>query len=262
MKKGTLTILGCGGSGGVPLIGNLWLDCGPNEPKNKRTRCSIAVETEETTLIVDTGPDFYHQYNRENLRVPDGIIYTHEHADHVAGIDELRVLMRVHKQTFDVFSNAQTLTNLKSRVPYMFEDVHGGFYPAVCNAHEIEFYKDYTIGDIQYSTHELDHTTLSAVGLRFGNIGYSMDFKRLDDKAIDALKGVDIWIADCLGYLSDDNPVHANLAELQRVNDIIGAKEVYLSDMSPRMDYKTLCDTLPEGYKPAYDGLKLEITWP
>ncbi|MEM6781887.1 MAG: MBL fold metallo-hydrolase [Pseudomonadota bacterium] len=260
--KGTLTILGCGGSGGVPLIGNRWLDCDPSEPKNRRTRCSAAITTDKTTLVIDTGPDFSEQFNRENLNTPDAILYTHEHADHVAGIDELRVLMRLEQKTFDVYSNAETLKSLKERVGYMFESRNNGFYPAVCNPKEIGFYKDYTIGDISFSTHELDHTNLSAVGYRFGNVAYSLDFKRLDDQAIEALKGVDIWIADCLGYKSDGNPVHANLDEIYRVNEIIGAKEVYLSDMSPRMDYQTLLSELPQGYKPAYDGLQVEITWP
>lgn len=262
MTKATLTILGCGGSGGVPLIGNIWRACDPNEPKNRRTRCSVAVRTDNSFVIVDTGPDFREQCNRQGVEdAPTGIIYTHEHSDHVAGIDELRILQRVHKTKFDVYSNQKTIDNLLERFPYMFEDRANGFYPAVCNAHILNYGESYTIGDIAFSTFEMDHTTLSAVGLRFGNVGYSVDFNILDDKAIKALKGVDTWIADAAGYDSDANPVHANLEEIYRINAEIGAKTVYLTDMPPTMDYQTLLTELPEGYKPAYDGLQLDVEW-
>ena len=260
--KAAFKILGCGGSGGVPLIHNVWGECDPQDPKNRRTRCSAAVITNSTTVIIDTGPDFKYQFNREDLKTPHGIIYTHEHSDHVAGIDELRTLQRLTQKKFDVYADKTAMTEIQRRFHYMFEDRENGFYPSVCHSHTVEYGDDYKIGNVQFSTYEMDHTTIPALGLRFGNLGYSVDFKTLDDSAIEALKGVDIWIADASGYHSDTNPVHANLEEIYRINTIIGAKEVYLTDMPPTMDYKTLINELPEGYKPAYDGLTLEITWP
>lgn len=260
--KGMLTILGSGAAGGVPLITNKWGVCDPDEPKNKRMRASVAVTSDTTTVIVDTGPDFLHQFNRANLKTPKAVIYTHEHSDHVAGIDELRTLQRLKQRKFDIYSNRKTLNNLHERYDYMFEDRDEGFYPAVCEPHELAYGQSYQIGDIAFNTYEMDHTTLSSVGLRFGNVGYSVDFKKLDDTAIEALKGIDTWIADCAGYNSDTNPVHAGLNELYRINEIVQAKAVYLTHMPPTMDYQTLLSELPEGYKPAYDGLQVEITWP
>lgn len=260
--NGTLTILGCGAAGGVPLITNRWGACDPEESKNKRLRCSAAVSTENSTVIIDTGPDFLHQFNREDLAIPDGVIYTHEHSDHVSGIDELRFLQRIAQRKFDIYTNRKTLDNLHDRYRYMFEDRDNGFYPSVCIGHELDYEQAYMIGDIPFTTYEMDHTTLSSVGLRFGNVGYSVDFKRLDEQAINALKGIDIWIADSAGYDSDSNPVHASLSELYRINDQIGAKEVYLTHMPPTMDYQTLVNDLPEGYKPAYDGMTVDILWP
>ncbi len=260
--NGKLIILGCGAAGGSPLITNRWVDCDPGEPKNRRMRCSVAVVTDQSTLIVDTGPDFLQQFNREDLSVPEGVIYTHEHSDHVSGIDELRFLQRITKRKFNIYSNRKTIDNLACRYDYMFQDRDNGFYPAVCDAHELDYGSDYTIGDIAFTTYELDHTTLSSVGLRFGNLGYSVDFKRLDDAAIQTLKGVETWVADCAGYNNPDNPVHADLSEIYRVNEQIGAKEVILTHMPPTMDYQTLRSELPEGYKPAYDGMQLDIRWP
>lgn len=259
--RGKLTILGCGGSGGVPLILNEWGVCDPLEPRNRRTRCSAAVTTDTTTVIIDTGPDIHTQFNRENLKIPDGIIYTHEHSDHIAGIDELRTLQRLSKRKFDVYGDTDSMAEIMRRVPYMFEDRENGFYPAVCIPHTVAYGREYVIGDIRFSTYRMDHTTLTALGLRFGTVGYSVDFKRLDAAAIDALKGVDVWIADCAGYKSDTNPVHANLEEIYRINDTIKARQVYLTDMPPTMDYQTLLAELPKGYAPAYDGLSIDITF-
>jgi len=258
--KTELIILGCGSSAGVPAITNRWGNCDPDEPKNRRTRPSIAIVNRDTTLIVDTGPDFREQYNREKLNGLTGIIYTHTHADHVHGIDELRTLQRLMKMKFPLHGTALTIRDLQERFGYLFTDKDGGFYPAAASAQEINYFKDYTVGNIPFHTFEQDHGTMSSLGLRVGNIGYSTDMKRLNDQSIETLTGIDIWIADAAANDQIGNPVHACIDEVIQMNQKIGAREVYLTHLPPTMDYQTLMRDLPEGYKPAYDGLRLEIT--
>ncbi len=257
---GKLIILGCGSSAGVPAIGNWWGECDPSDKRNHRTRPSIALQTDSTLIIVDTGPDFREQMNRENLGVPDAIILTHEHSDHVNGIDELRVLQRLNnKRKFPVYATDETIERLKKRVDYMFKDSENGFYPSVCNPVILEMGQTTTIGDVTFTPFEQDHGTISSLGLRVGNIGYSTDVKRLDEAAYAVLKGVETWIVDGAGYHSDTNPVHANIKEVIEMNGKIGAKQVILTHLPPTMDYKTLLNELPPGIIPATDGLTLDF---
>jgi phosphoribosyl 1,2-cyclic phosphate phosphodiesterase len=258
---GKLTILGCGSSAGVPAIGNYWGACDPNDPRNMRTRPSISLQTEKTLIIVDTGPDFREQLNRENLGCPDAIIITHEHADHVNGIDELRTLQRRNDmRKFPMYSIPKTLDGLRARLSYMFEETENGFYPAVCEPIVLDMNKPITIGDITLTPFLQDHGTLDSIGLRVGNIGYSTDVKRLDDAAFQTLQGIETWIVDAAGYHSDTNPVHANLKEVYAMNERIGAQTVILTHLPPTMDYKTLMKELPEEYFPAIDGMAISLT--
>lgn len=257
---GKLIILGCGSSAGVPAIGNWWGACDPHDPRNRRTRPSISLQTEKTLIIVDTGPDFREQMNRENLGCPDAVIITHEHSDHVNGIDELRTLQRRHNmRRFPIYGSKETIDNLKNRVDYMFTDSENGFYPAVCDPVLMTMGQAVTIGDITLTPFDQDHGTLNSIGLRVGTVGYSTDVKRLDEAAFTVLKGIETWIVDGAGYHSDTNPVHANIKEIIAMNQIIGAKDVILTHMPPTMDFKTLSAELPPGYRPATDGLVLPL---
>jgi phosphoribosyl 1,2-cyclic phosphate phosphodiesterase len=256
--EGELIILGCGSSAGVPAIGNWWGACDPNEERNHRTRPSIALRTQNTLVIVDTGPDFREQMNRANLGCPDAIIITHEHSDHTSGIDELRTLQRRHDmRRFAMYANDVTLDALYTRFDYMFRDSENGFYPAVCDPAPLTMGAAVTIGDITFAPFEQDHGTISSVGLRIGNIGYSTDVKRLDDAAYAALDGVDTWIVDGAGYHSKTNPVHASIDEVIGMNKRIGAARVILTHLPPTMDYQTLIKELPDGFIPAFDGMRI-----
>jgi phosphoribosyl 1,2-cyclic phosphate phosphodiesterase len=256
---GTVIILGCGSSAGVPAIGNWWGACDPAHPRNQRTRPSIALQTEQTLIIVDTGPDFREQMNREKLRCPDHVLITHEHSDHVNGIDELRTLQRLNKKMFPTYSSPECLTKLQHRFDYMFVSSEDGFYPAVCTPMTLSMGQKMVIGDIPLIPFYQNHGTIQSVGLRIGNIAYSTDVKRLDDAAFDVLKGVETWIVDGAGHNSRTNPVHACIDEVVEMNKRVGASRVILTHMPPTMDYQTLVDTLPEGFVPAYDGLTLRF---
>lgn len=258
--EGKLIILGCGSSAGVPAIGNWWGACDPNEPKNHRLRPSIALKTDSTLVIVDTGPDFREQMNRTNLGCPDAVIITHEHSDHTNGIDELRTLQRRHDmRRFPMYANEKTLHALRARLGYMFQDSENGFYPAVCDPVSLKMGEPVTIGDITFTSFEQDHGTISSVGLRIGNIAYSTDVKRLNDAAYVALEGIETWIVDGAGYHSQTNPVHATIEEVMAMNERIGAAKVILTHLPPTMDYQTLIDELPDGYIPAHDGMALNF---
>ncbi|HOO49949.1 MAG: MBL fold metallo-hydrolase [Rhodospirillales bacterium] len=261
-EKLTLTILGCGNSSGVPAIGNYWGDCDPNEPKNVRSRSSLAVQSAETTLIIDTGPDFRTQINREDIRQIDAVLYTHSHSDHTDGINDLRIIRFRNKQRVPVYGNKEALSDLSWRFAYMFDGGKIDLYPPMLEPHEFtqnHFGQLQTVGDINFIPFIQDHGSIQSVGYRFGDIAYSLDMHDLDEQAIETLCGIKTWIVDAAAYNQDQNAVHANLKTIYRLNEQIGASEVILSSLSLHMDYQTLLKELPVSYKPAYDGLKISV---
>lgn len=252
---GKLIILGCGGSAGVPTVSNWWGKCDPSEPRNLRTRPSAAIVAEGGLVVIDAGPDFRDQMNREKLGPPDAIIITHEHADHINGLDELRTLQRLFKRKFPLYAFPATLEKLTRRLDYMFIETEGGFYPAVLEAQAVNPGDTLDIGGMRIQTHELDHGTISSLGVRIGSVAYSTDLKRLNEDAYNRLQGVETWVVDAAGDHHRSNPVHACVEEIIEMNQRVGAKKVYLTHLPPSMDYHTLMKTLPEGYEPAYDGM-------
>lgn len=257
-----ITILGCGNAAGTPSIGNFWGDCDPNEPRNRRLRASIAVQSDNTTIVVDTGPDFRHQLNRAQINDLDAVLYTHAHSDHVSGIDDLRMFYFRHNRTpIPVYANNETFTDMRQRFNYIFEGGKGaaeGLYYPIIEPHKIKephVGQIITIGDIDVMPYEQDHMTCTSMGYRFGDVAYSTDMHNLNDQSIEALQGVKIWIVDGAGYKRDDNMVHASFKGVFELNKRIGAQKVFFTHMSCFMDYKTMIDELPDGYEPAYDGL-------
>lgn len=258
------TIMGCGNSSGVPSVGNFWGACDPNEPKNRRSRCAAAVQSATTTLIIDTGPDFRTQMNTHNISNLDAVLYTHQHSDHAHGIDDLRTLYFRHGKTMiNTYGKSSVLDELSKRFHYMFSGGNSEeFYPPMLKANPFDEHKygqPHMIGDIEFIPFEMDHGTCIAIGYRFGNLAYCTDMKSLDQKALDVLKGCDTWIVDGAAYKNPNNDVHADLSTIYRYNDYIQAKNVYITSLSTQIDYQTLCAELPSGYKPAYDGLTLNI---
>ncbi|MBX2833494.1 MAG: MBL fold metallo-hydrolase [Micavibrio sp.] len=264
-EHGEVIILGCGNSSGVPAIGNRWGACDPNEPKNQRTRSSIYVRAGDTSVVIDTGPDFRAQFNRENISDIDAVLFTHHHSDHTAGLDELRVIRhRTGKNLVPCYANSETFTDLNKRFGYMFGGGNHVLYPPIIETRELgeaHYRHAQNIGELSFTPFSQDHGTCETIGYRFGDFAYSMDILTLDDEAIETLKGIKTWVVDAAAYNQPTNPVHANLETIYRLNEQIGAEKVYLSSLSIAMDYQTLLCELPDGYFPAYDGMKIKFSF-
>lgn len=257
--SGKIIILGCGNGAGTPGIGNYWGKCDPDEPKNRRTRSSILVQSENTAILVDTGPDMREQFNRHDVKDLDYILYTHIHADHTHGIDELRTLRRRNQKIFPCYGTAETMATISTTFSYMFQEDKDGFYPPALTANRLELYRETTLGDVRFTAYGQDHGGVTSLGFRFGNVAYSTDMKRLDERAFEVLRGVKTWIVDACSYHSDTNPVHAGLNEVYAMNERIGAGRVVLTHLSSAMDYRTLTGELPPGYEPAHDGMVIDF---
>ncbi len=248
-----VTILGCGTSGGVPRIGNIWGRCDPSNPKNRRRRVSILVEQGDTALLVDTSPDLREQCLDANVQHLDAVFYTHDHADHTHGIDDLRGLMQNMKRRIDVYGNAHTLQALQQKFDYVFESKDG--YPAICNAQELN--GPITIGNIHVIPFEQGHGNIISIGYRFGSIAYSTDLNVLPESAIETLQGVDTWIVDALRY--EPHPTHPHLDLTLSWIERVKPRRAILTHMTWDMDYEELKAKLPPGVEPAYDGLVVDL---
>jgi len=251
-----VTVLGCGGSGGVPLIGNRWGDCDPAEPRNRRTRCSILVEKGETSVLVDTSPDLRTQMLACGVQRVDAVLYTHAHADHANGIDDLRGVNWIMHRPLDVWADPATLEQIRTRFDYCFAPHTGGFFarPALV-ANEIE--GPFAVGDVDVVPYEQDHGYSASLGFRFGRFAYSTDVVRMDDAAFALLDGVDTWIVDATRLTP--HPVHAHLDLTLEWIARLRPRRAVLTHMNHTMDYRTLVGSLPDGVEPAYDGMVLEV---
>ncbi len=248
-----VTVLGCGTSGGVPVVGNYWGDCDPENPKNRRRRVSIAVEQGDTRLLVDTSPDLREQCLDAQIDRLDAVLYTHDHADHTHGIDDLRILSYRAKKRIDVYADASTLATLNRRFDYIFVSQEG--YPAICKGNLID--GPLRVGEIEVTPFEQGHGSITSLGFRFDRIAYSTDLNVLDEAAFEALEGIDVWIVDALRY--DPHPTHAHLDLTLSWIERVKPKRAYLTHMTWDMDYETLKAALPDGVEPAYDGLVIEV---
>ncbi len=254
-----ITVLGCGSSGGLPLIGNDWGKCDPSNPKNRRTRASILVEHGDTTLLVDTSPDLREQLLRENVQKLTAVLYTHAHADHCHGIDDLRSMNWRMKAPIDIYGDAPTIEKLTTRFDYIFNHRAEGdaYYKPSLTPHIIGAGEVLKFGGITVVPFEQDHTYLKTFGYRFGNFAYTTDAKTLDDDAFKALEGIEVWVVDCVS--KNPHPTHSHLQQTLEWIEKVKPKKAYLTHMGQGLDYETICGELPEHVRPAYDGLKIEL---
>lgn len=253
-----ITVLGCSGSSGVPLIGNDWGACDPTEPRNRRSRPSILVQQGDTTVLIDTSPDLREQLLRANVRHLDAVIYTHAHADHAHGIDELRAMNWLMRAPIDVWADDETLSALTERFAYCFKPQHhrDSFVRPVLVPHRIE--GTLRIGDLTIEPFVQDHGHSNSLGFRFGPFAYSTDVVALSDEAFALLEGVDTWMVDCV-RMEPPHPVHAHWPITKGWIKRLRPRRAVLTHMNHTMDYRTLLATLPPGVEPAFDGMVLEF---
>ena len=269
MKNGLrITVLGCGSSPGVPRIGGDWGVCDPSNPKNRRRRCSILVQVvgddgETTDVLVDTTPDLREQALAVGLGSIDGVLYTHAHADHIHGIDDLRAFWLNTRNRVDIYADEPTLDRLQEAFGYCFTTPPGSSYPPILNAHEIFTGQLVGIegagGTLLSLPVDQHHGSMTSLGFRIGNFFYSPDVSGLSDDALDRMKDLDVWMVDALR--NKPHPSHFSLSEALEWIERVNPKRAILTHMHNDLDYETLCRELPPHVVPAYDGMVIELDY-
>jgi phosphoribosyl 1,2-cyclic phosphate phosphodiesterase len=259
-------LLGCGASAGVPMIGGAdgtgdWGACDPAEPRNRRTRASIVVQGAPNgpRLLVDTGPDLREQLLACAVPRIDAVIYTHAHADHVTGLDDVRMLNRICGHPLDAFATRATLAELTVRFPYAFRpwDPPGFYRPVLVGREVVPGNTLATLG-LHVRLFDQDHGRSHTLGLRIGGFGYSTDVVALDDSAFAALAGVDTWLVDCFQRRGPHN-THAHLELVQSWVARLRPRRTVLTHMGNDMDWGWLRAHLPPGIEAGHDGMTLEV---
>jgi phosphoribosyl 1,2-cyclic phosphate phosphodiesterase len=260
----TVTILGCGSSGGVPRPGLGWGACDPTNPKNRRRRCSLLVERgsgARTRVLVDTSPDLREQLLDAGADWLDGVFYTHEHADHTHGIDDLRGPFIHRRRRIDAYVDEATARVLRQRFDYCFVTPPGSEYPPILNEHRIAAGTPIAVagegGPITVLPFLQDHGDLPSLGFRFGPVAYSSDLVDLPEASIPALAGLDLWIVDALRYRP--HPSHFSVDEALAWIERIKPRRAILTNMHSDLDYAELKARLPAHVEPAYDGMTIKV---
>ena len=260
----SIEILGCGSSGGVPRVAQGWGACDPSNPRNRRRRCSILVRQQtdagETIVLVDTSPDLRDQLLSAGVKRLDGVIFTHEHADHTHGIDDLRPVVIQTRRLIDVYLDESTAGTLHSRFRYCFETPQGSEYPPLVKEHRIRAGETFSItgqgGRLDCTPFNLHHGTIDALGLRIGDIAYTPDVNAIPDESLPFLEGLDCWIIDALRITP--HPSHFRLAESLAWIERMKPRRAVLTNLHTDLDYAKLAEMLPAGIEPAYDGLMIK----
>ena len=257
------TILGCGSSGGVPRLGNQWGNCDPLEPKNTRLRCSLLVQkfgnSGITNVLIDTSPDMRSQLIKTSIGILDGVIYTHYHADHINGIDDLRMIVLNRKSRLKVWADSPTKIRLTKCFDYIFEQLEGSSYPAILDINSIE---QKTIisgpgGDIAFEAIQVNHGNIDALGFKIGNVAYVPDVLEFYEKSKPLLANLQYLIVDALRYRPHASHAHVDkslswIAEFKPQHAI-------LTNLHNDLDYSTLNAETPDNVTPAHDGLSFKI---
>jgi phosphoribosyl 1,2-cyclic phosphate phosphodiesterase len=252
-------ILGCGPSAGVPLGGYekpFWGDCDPQEPRNRRTRSSCYVCYKGEGILVDAGPDLRHHLLTHGLMDLKEVVITHDHADHVHGLDDVRPLYFARgKKPYPLRADPQTSQALRNHFPYLFKKTSQTLYPQIFDLLPLE--SRWMWHDLPCFSFPQDHGYSISWGVRFGPMAYSTDFIHLSEEALVCLENLDLWIVDCLGRTP--KPTHCHLERTLMWIEKLKPKQAILTHMNHELDYKSLCQELPLHIRPAYDGMTFSI---
>ncbi len=262
-----LTVLGCGGSGGVPVAGRepggSWGLADPKNPKNRRSRVSVLIEGQgaepgsRARILIDTSPDLRQQILNNDINALDAVLFTHAHADHCHGLDELRGLVYARRRPLDAYMDAETRAALTTRFSYAFasSQTAENLYPPLLDDHIID--GTFTVGAIPVTAFTQKHGPDRSLGFRCGDIAYSTDVSDLDETAFAALEGVKLWVVDCLR--DDPHPTHAHVALAFEWIERVKPERAILTHMNEKLDYDELLSRCPPGVEPAYDGLTITV---
>jgi phosphoribosyl 1,2-cyclic phosphate phosphodiesterase len=259
-----ITILGCGSSGGVPRVASGWGKCDPSNPKNRRRRCSILVEQTGpdgvTRVLVDTSPDLREQLLDVDVKTLDGIIITHEHADHTHGIDDLRPLALHARNRLRIWLDEKTSGHVRGRFDYIFRTPPGSDYPPFAVEHRIVVPEPIVVdgpgGAVSAIPFDMEHGGTTALGLRFGGIAYCSDVNYMPPESEAQLHGLDVLIIDALR--DAPHPTHFNVTEALELIERVRPKRAVLTNLHTDLDYAELAARLPAGIEPAFDGMRIE----
>lgn len=257
----SFTILGCGSSGGVPRLGGHWGDCDPDNQKNTRTRCSMLVQRTDaggtTRVLIDTSPDMRAQLLDAGIGELDAVVFTHSHADHVHGIDDLRMIVFNRRERLPVWADGPTQDALLSRFGYVFVQPEGSSYPPILDLHTIR--GDVTIdgagGAITLTPFDVEHGAIKSLGFRINDLAYLPDVSDIPDDALSALQGLDCWVLDALRRAP--HPTHFHLERSLDWITRIAPKRAVLTNLHLDLDYETLEQETPDNITPAYDGMTI-----
>ncbi|MEO1774158.1 MAG: MBL fold metallo-hydrolase [Pseudomonadota bacterium] len=260
------TVLGCGSSGGVPRIGPSgphWGDCDPDNPRNRRRRCSLLIEREgaegRTTVLVDAGPDVRDQLIAAGAGDLDAVVFTHDHADHCHGIDDLRMVVFNRRERLRAYMDPPTEATLMRRFGYVFETPEGSDYPPILDKRLIDgpLEVDGPGGTIGFTPFEVPHGRARALGFRIGPLVYLPDISEMTAEAWAAVEGCAVWVLDALRWRP--HPSHANVETALAWIERAAAPRAYLTNLHVDLDYAMLDAATPANVSPAYDGLTLDL---
>lgn len=258
-----LIVLGCGSSGGVPRLGPAWGACDPQEPKNRRRRCSVLIERigkdGRTSVLVDTSPDLRDQLLSARVEALDGVLYTHDHADHTHGIDDLRMVAYAMKRRIDVYFDEPTRASLESRFSYCFTTPPGSSYSPILKGYDLTPGVPVEVsgpgGPLRALPLLQQHGDIPSLGFRVGNLAYSPDVSDIPEETIPHLQNLDVWIVDALR--PQPHPSHFHLKRALEWIERLQPKRAILTHMTAELDYETLKRQLPSHVEPAFDGMSI-----
>ena len=255
-----VTILGCGASWGVPAIGPDWGRCDPADPRNRRRRGSLLIESRGQAILIDASPDLREQLIDARVSRLDAVLLTHAHADHLHGIDDLRMVSQLAGHAIPFYASGLALEEAERRFGYAFRPVVAGkpVYRPALTRQEID--GPFSLAGIPVVPFTQSHGFSETLGFRIGAVAYSTDVVELDENAFASLAGIELWIVDCLRR--EPHPTHANLAKVLAWVERVRPGRAVLTHMDQSLDYRELSAELPEGVEPGYDGLVVELPDP